>query len=414
MRILWVSDSPLVPSSYGLQTHELVTRLIDVGHEIRVLGATYVGAPLQRGNYTVVGGPVVSHGTENLLNHVLNYKPDIVVTFKDVFAYQEDVLRRLPVPWCPIIPIDTEPLGVETRQRLRFATQPVAITQNGQALLRDAGVHSLYAPLGIDTKFFTPGNKQESRERLNLPPEALVFGFVGANQSWPSRKSLDGIITAWAAFLEAVPDAVLYLHTDASPQAGGINVDMIVQLMGIPAKNLRVTSRFEYGVGVDAEFVRDIYRASDILLNPAMGEGFGLPVVEAQACGTPVITNNFTAMRETTFSGLRLDSTDRMVGDLMVANIGGFRFRPNTRTLFEAMLWTHEQKQAGTLETKTAREGAKRYDWKVVTPKWITVFEEIENLILEGGIDSEYRQFVRENAERLERTGDARPSVLDS
>jgi glycosyltransferase involved in cell wall biosynthesis len=41
----------------------------------------------------------------------------------------------------------------------------------------------------------------------------------------------------------------------------------------------------------------------DVLLNPAMGEGFGITVLEAQACGVPAIVTDFTAMREVCGAG---------------------------------------------------------------------------------------------------------------
>jgi glycosyltransferase involved in cell wall biosynthesis len=41
-----------------------------------------------------------------------------------------------------------------------------------------------------------------------------------------------------------------------------------------------------------------MYSAMDVLLNPSYGEGFGVPIVEAQACGTPVIVTDWTAMSE--------------------------------------------------------------------------------------------------------------------
>ena len=43
-----------------------------------------------------------------------------------------------------------------------------------------------------------------------------------------------------------------------------------------------------------------------------MGEGFGVPIIEAQACGTPVITGDWTAMSEITRTGLAIPKEDAM------------------------------------------------------------------------------------------------------
>ncbi len=41
-----------------------------------------------------------------------------------------------------------------------------------------------------------------------------------------------------------------------------------------------------------------IYNAADILIAPSLHEGFGITLLEAMACGTPVITSNVSAMPE--------------------------------------------------------------------------------------------------------------------
>ncbi len=50
----------------------------------------------------------------------------------------------------------------------------------------------------------------------------------------------------------------------------------------------------------------DLYSSFDVLMNPAMGEGFGLPVLEAQACGVPAIVTDFTAMSEVCGAGWKV------------------------------------------------------------------------------------------------------------
>jgi glycosyltransferase involved in cell wall biosynthesis len=48
----------------------------------------------------------------------------------------------------------------------------------------------------------------------------------------------------------------------------------------------------------DKETLVSIYNAADILLSPSLYEGFGLTIVEAMACGTPVITSNVSSLPE--------------------------------------------------------------------------------------------------------------------
>jgi glycosyltransferase involved in cell wall biosynthesis len=56
-------------------------------------------------------------------------------------------------------------------------------------------------------------------------------------------------------------------------------------------------------MGIPKEALAAIYTAMDVLLQPSRGEGFGIPAVEAQACGTPVIVSNATAQPELVGAG---------------------------------------------------------------------------------------------------------------
>jgi glycosyltransferase involved in cell wall biosynthesis len=50
-----------------------------------------------------------------------------------------------------------------------------------------------------------------------------------------------------------------------------------------------------------------LYTSADVLLATSAGEGFGVPVIEAQACGTPVIVSNWTAQPELVRDGWIID-----------------------------------------------------------------------------------------------------------
>jgi glycosyltransferase involved in cell wall biosynthesis len=60
-------------------------------------------------------------------------------------------------------------------------------------------------------------------------------------------------------------------------------------------------------MGVDDQTMASIYTRSDVLLSATAGEGFGLPVLEAQACGTRVIVSNFSAQPELVGDGWIVD-----------------------------------------------------------------------------------------------------------
>jgi glycosyltransferase involved in cell wall biosynthesis len=66
-----------------------------------------------------------------------------------------------------------------------------------------------------------------------------------------------------------------------------------------------------YALGrIEDEWMADIYNGMDVMCLPTRGEGFGLPLVEAQACGTPVVTTATTSGPELCKSGILIPVTD--------------------------------------------------------------------------------------------------------
>jgi glycosyltransferase involved in cell wall biosynthesis len=77
----------------------------------------------------------------------------------------------------------------------------------------------------------------------------------------------------------------------------------LAQACGIPEGKIIYTDQYAYRMGLKPEMLAAMYSAFDVLLSPSMGEGFGIPVVEAQACGVPVIVSDATAQPELVGSG---------------------------------------------------------------------------------------------------------------
>lgn len=115
------------------------------------------------------------------------------------------------------------------------------------------------------------------------------FVFVG---TWTPRKNLPRLIEAFRIFRnETRVDYELILVGPRRPRTERSDV---LELLQDPTITLNVRS-----VGyVPDEDVPGIYAACEVLVFPSLAEGFGLPVIEAMACGTPVLVSAVSCLPE--------------------------------------------------------------------------------------------------------------------
>jgi glycosyltransferase involved in cell wall biosynthesis len=103
---------------------------------------------------------------------------------------------------------------------------------------------------------------------------------------------------AFSIFQKKHKDAVLYLHTDATGSGIGWNLLEMLTGLGVPAESALLVNPLEYRYGASQQNLAAYYTGMDVLLAPSMGEGFGVPTIEAQACGTRVIASNWAASQD--------------------------------------------------------------------------------------------------------------------
>ena len=137
---------------------------------------------------------------------------------------------------------------------------------------------------GVDVERFSPG-ASDVRERLNLPPDAPVVGFVGR---LTEDKGVPELIEAFDTILKTEPRAHLLLvgWFDASEDALGVEWRERI------ARHPRIHS-----VGFVAD-TAPYFRAMDLMVLPTWREGFPNVVLEAAASGIPVITTLCTGSRD--------------------------------------------------------------------------------------------------------------------
>jgi glycosyltransferase involved in cell wall biosynthesis len=149
-------------------------------------------------------------------------------------------------------------------------------------------------PLGYDAEAFCPGPPEPGSEQR---PYLLHVG-----QAYP-HKNLRRLIQAFAQVASAHPELRLVL-------AGKPHATETPQLQTLVAE-LGLQSRVEFRAYVPASNLPDLYRGALALVFPSLWEGFGLPVLEAMACGTPVITSLGSGTEEVVGdAALLIDPTD--------------------------------------------------------------------------------------------------------
>jgi glycosyltransferase involved in cell wall biosynthesis len=232
-------------------------------------------------------------------------------------------------------------------------------------------VDALYVPHGIDTNILCPGDREQARGKIGVPGDAFVVGMVAANKGNPSRKSFDEAFQAFARLLASHKDAVLYLHTEASGVVQGVDLPRLLAACDIPPANVVFCDQYAYQcLPQSTERMADTYRAMDVLLNPAQGEGFGVPMIEAQACGTPVITTDFSACPEVGKVGWHIGGQPFWTQQM------SWQVRPNVDQITDALRSAYDM--AGRLRDQ-AREHALTYDSDRVTAEhWVPALAEID------------------------------------
>lgn len=121
------------------------------------------------------------------------------------------------------------------------------------------------------------------RKKYHLPEHFLLF--VG---NFNPRKNLERLIRA---FDRAKEEGISHQLVIAGEQGWKFNRDSVLQ-------GIEHHSDIRFIGYVPDEDMPALYSAAELFLFPTLYEGFGIPVLEAQACGTPVLTSNGSAMPE--------------------------------------------------------------------------------------------------------------------
>jgi glycosyltransferase involved in cell wall biosynthesis len=205
-------------------------------------------------------------------------------------------------------------------------------------------------PAGVDTRIFRPiaDSRVKSQWRISTFGEDVPFLlYVGKPTK---RRNLPSLIRAFGLLKlqHAIPHKLLLVGT-ALP---GTPFQHVVTQLGLEREV------FTLGFARHDQIAL-AYNAADLLVYPSSHEGFGMPVLEAMACGTPALALNNTAFPE--FAG----GIAHLVEDAEVETLSSGMARALDDTT-----WRARASQEGPLR-------AAFYDWRPITRQYISLMREL-------------------------------------
>lgn len=373
-RIFIANDASFLNTGYGIYGKEILTRLHNSDKfEVAELGCyADVGNPKIKDipwkfypNAVSSTDSRVEQYKSNPLNQfglwrfnrcVADFKPHIVFDVRDywMFSYQETSPYKKYFNWVIMPATDSAPPKTEWLYTFCNADVVVPYTEWAKKTLqlscgKQIKLFPKIANAGINpTDFYPLENKQEHKKKY-FGEDISVIGTVMRNQK---RKLLPDLMIAYKKYIEILKQSnnkdladktYLYLHT-SFPEDSGWDIPSLLLEYGIADKTFLTyhcrnckewfPAKFQQSItvckhcgkkaagvaspvnGITTSQLNQVYNLFDLFIQYAICEGFGMPQIEAAACGLTLASVDYSAMSE------------------IIDNLGGYKI-PVSRTFRE-------------------------------------------------------------------------------
>jgi len=404
-KILWLSDSPTTPTGYGTITRKVLNGL-SKEFECHSIGHNYFGLTLQppisfedneKIDFVLHGAGKAKYSMDAIKQKIDKYNIDYFGFLLDTFMVFEAGFMNVdtsPAKTFFYFPSDGGgglPRGCE--QILKKINYPIAMAKFGKRQVEKMyGIKCEYIPHGVDTNIFYPLSKKE-KEKLRemwMFQNKFVVGVVARNQP---RKMLDRTIKAFAKFSEGKDDCILLLHCDPTDNAAVFSISDMIKDFGIQNKVIFTGTSFFNPFNYKQ--MNEVYNIMDVFLLSTSGEGFGIPTVEAMACGVPQILTDYTTSHELIIENGQTGELVKLSGEkdfgpfvhckeILTGTITGtWQVERGLMDIYHCSEILNKLYNDKKLLEKYSKEGIKKvkkyYDWKVIMPMWKNFFRRIKN-----------------------------------
>jgi glycosyltransferase involved in cell wall biosynthesis len=364
-RIAWYSNACHVSSGYGQQSAQVVHQMVRDGHEAAIV-ANHGAQTLMNCTH---GHPILPEGLmrysidaapENIKSWIGD-QPGFGVVLFDLWPLTGiEAFKELNLAcWTPV---DHQPLPpLVARFLAEGGHHAIAMSRFGEQELLKAGVpreEVTYIPHGIDTAVFNDRGKG-ARAAMGLPEDCFLVVTNAANRGRiPIRKAFGEMADAMATFMRDRPDVYWMIHTEPQGLSEGVNLPRLMQATGVDSQRVRYPNPIQFRNGIPQDAIASLYSAADVQLLTSMGEGFGIPAVESQACGTPVIVSDFSAQPELVGAHGKKVPVQRVWDEFQ----GSFFAIPNVAAIITSLQEVYEETKAGKVDRGVVAAEMHRYD----------------------------------------------------
>lgn len=420
-RILFISEAAYLNTGYAKYSKEVLSRIHKTGKydiaEFSIYGShkderikeipwkCYANMPDTNNEEELKlysSNPSNQFGAWRFERVCLDFEPDIVFTIRDFwmdsFVYHSPYRRIFSWAWMPTV--DASPQNQEWIDMFGNADYVLTYSYWAKTLLEKQGGSSINT-VGVASpsasECFVPMDKEKIRDEFGLRNDINIIGTVMRNQR---RKLFPALLESFGKYLKESKsvNTFLYLHT-SFPDAGW----NLAQLMHDNEISSRVLMTYvcekcksiepsffrdvkkvcnkcgvyastpsNVGNGVSDENLAKIYNLFDLYIQPANSEGFGLPQVEAAACGIPIACTNYSAMEDVV---KRLGAYGIHYTTYKELETGCDRAVPDTQDMVNLFHIFFSRDKQETIEAgkNTRLLFEKNYSWDKTAEEWMKI-----------------------------------------
>lgn len=381
MKILFSSNAPWCPSGYGVQSKLLVEYLKKHNFEIVFLtNYGLLGSYLEHDGVLYLPDDSGNWGNSSIRFHCDIQKPDLVLSLMDWFVYDTDQWNQIGCPWFNWTPIDLNinPKYDRLQKYINNSFGIITMSEFGSKQLRKAGREpSAMIYHALDANEFKILPKDECKKIIGFKKDSFVIGMNMANKdASENRKAFDQQFKAVKKFIDKHSELniILYLNTEPSEKYNGHNLLQLLRDNDFNLDNVIFTNPAKLNTyPMSFSDMAILYNSFDILMNASSGEGFGVPIIEAQACGIPVLTHDVTSMSELTFYGYSVKSDKKTK---ISVNDYGHRYLPNINDMVKGL-----ESILNVIDSVKAKEVSEmvrsNFDINKIGLQWLSLIKQI-------------------------------------